>query len=199
MRKLGRILPSSRKIGFFNLTAPIYDHVFHPALGELCQQGGFADEGIIVDIGGGTGRMAASLQNGKRKVLVADASMKMLLQSIKRAELWAVGADAVHLPFRTGCVAGILIADAYHHFQKREEVIRESARLLRKDGILYIFEPNIKKIAVKIVALLEWMLGMKSKFFHISEIQSLVSGYGFQVIELKEDGASIRLCFKRIG
>jgi len=199
LRKLGRTLPSSRKIGFFNLTAPIYDHVFHPALGELCQQGGFADEGIIVDIGGGTGRMAVSLQNGKRKVLVADASMKMLLQSTKRAGLWVVGADAVRLPFRQGCVAGILIADAYHHFQNREEAIGECARLLRKGGILYIFEPNIKKFTVKIVALLEWMLGMKSRFFRMSEIQSLVIGCGFKAIELKEDGASIRLCFERIG
>jgi demethylmenaquinone methyltransferase/2-methoxy-6-polyprenyl-1,4-benzoquinol methylase len=191
-------LPSSRRIGFFNITAPIYDHIFHPALGELCQQGGFAEDGFVVDIGGGTGRMAASLQNGKRKVLIADASLKMLLEATQRDGLWAVAADAVALPFPQGCFDGVLIADAYHHFQQREEAIQETARMLHKSGILYIFEPNIKKVGVKIIAFLEHLLGMKSKFFKIPEITTAVCNAGFKMLENKEDGASIRLCFERI-
>ncbi len=191
-------MQSSKYMDFFDLVAPIYDRVFHPALGELCQQGGFASEGVIVDLGGGTGRMAQALQSLQHNVIVADLSYHMLQQACQRERLLPIVADGVMLPLTTHALSGVLIADAFHHFQQREEVIREVSRVLKKGGILYIFEPNIKKWGVKIVAVMENVLGMHSRFFRIPEIEKMVCGHGFRTIETKEEEASIRLCFERI-
>ena len=184
-------------MSFFDLTAPIYDLLFHPDLGELCQQGGFPSDGFIVDIGGGTGRMAHAMQNGTRKIIIVDVSYKMLLETKKRGQIFPVQADGTALPFSSATIAGVLIADAFHHFQQRQDVIQEVRRSLLSRGILYIFEPNIKKCAVKIIATLEKILGMRSKFFTIQEIEELVCAMGFRTIETQEDGSSIRLCFQK--
>lgn len=180
---------------FFDLVAPIYDRIFHPALGELCQQGGFTAEGVIVDIGGGTGRMAQALQSLQRNVIVADLSFRMVRQACHTGQLHPIVADGMMLPFAARGISGVLIADAFHHFQQREEVIQEVSRVLKKGGILYIFEPNIKKWGVKILAVLENVIGMHSRFFRIPEIEEMVCDLGFNTLETREEGASIRLCF----
>lgn len=182
-------------MNFFDRIAPIYDRIFHPALGELCPQGGFADEGVIVDIGGGTGRMAQTLQSMQRSVIVADLSFRMVRQTCQTGQLHPLVANGVMLPFSAREISGVLIADAFHHFQQREEVIQEVSRVLKKGGILYIFEPNIKKWGVKVIAVLETILGMHSHFFQIPEIEKMVCELGFRTLETREEGASIRLCF----
>jgi demethylmenaquinone methyltransferase/2-methoxy-6-polyprenyl-1,4-benzoquinol methylase len=184
-------------MSFFDFVAPIYDKLFHPDPGEFCRQGGFSDAGFILDIGGGTGRIAQTLQDAKRKVIVADLSIKMLLQAKKRGQLLPVVADGAALPFDESCITAVLIVDAYHHFQRRERVIREVARVLIRNGILYIFEPNIKKFTVKIIAVLEIGLGMHSQFYQIHEIEKAVTKVGFNTVEIKEEDSSIRLCFKK--
>ena len=184
-------------MNFFDLVAPIYDRVFHPELGELCQQGGFADEGVILDIGGGTGRIAQTLHTLQRKVIIADLSFPMLQQAKEMETLLPIVADGMMLPFCKDAISGVLIADAYHHFQQRENVINEVARVMKKGGILYIFEPDIRKWGVKLVAVMENILGMHSRFFRIHEIESMVCGHGFKTLETKEEGASIRLCFQK--
>ncbi|HAF62737.1 MAG TPA: hypothetical protein DCK95_10485 [Anaerolineaceae bacterium] len=184
-------------MNFFDLVAPIYDRIFHPALGELCQQGGFADEGVILDIGGGTGRMAQALHTLQRKVIIADLSFPMLRQAKEMETLLPIVADGMALPFCKDAISGVLIADAYHHFQQREHVIQDVARVMKKGGILYIFEPNIRKWTVKLIALMENLLGMHSHFFRIPEIENMVCSQGFQTLETKEEGASIRLCFQK--
>ncbi len=188
---------SSRANGFFDHIAPFYDRLFHPDLGEFCQQGGFVSEGFILDIGGGTGRIAQTLQNINQKVIIADLSIKMLLQAKKEKQILRIVADGAALPLKETCVSAVLIADAFHHFQQRERVILEVKRILIRKGNLYIFEPNIKKLLVKFVALVENGLGMHSKFFKIHEIEDKVKKIGFGIIEKKEEGASIFLCFEK--
>ena len=182
---------------FFDLLAPIYDRVFHPDLGKLCQQRDFPTEGWVMDIGGGTGRIASTIENKDRKIIVVDASLPMLLQAKKREQLKPVLADGAALPFNAEMIDGVLIADAYHHFQQRDVVIAEVNRVLIANGILLIFEPNIARFVVKIVAVVENLLGMNSRFFTLDEIEQKVLPHGFSVIEKREDGASIRICVKR--
>ena len=184
-------------MNFFDLFAPIYDRLFHPDLGEFCRQGGFVKEGFILDIGGGTGRIAQTLLSTDRKVIIADLSIKMLSQAKKREQLLLIVADGAALPFEDSCITVVLIADAYHHFQQRERVILEVNRVLSLNGDLVIFEPNIKRLPVKFIALLENWLGMHSKFFNIHEIENKIIEFGFRIIEKKEEGTSIFLCFEK--
>lgn len=184
-------------MNFFDLFAPIYDRLFHPDLGEFCQQGGFVKEGFILDIGGGTGRIAQTLLSTNRKVIIADLSIKMLLQAKKREQLLLIVANGADLPFDESCITAVLIADAYHHFQQRGRVILEVKRVLAQNGNLVIFEPNIKKLPVKFIALFENWLGMHSKFFKIHEIENTIKEFGFRIVEKKEEGTSIFLCFEK--
>lgn len=182
---------------FFDLLAPIYDRVFHPDLGKLCQQRDFPTEGWIIDIGGGTGRIASTIENKERKIIVVDASLPMLIEAKKREQLKPVLADGAALPFTAEMIDGVLIADAYHHFQQRDAVIKEVYRVVKGNGVLLIFEPNIARFVVKIVAVVEKVLGMNSRFFTLDEIEKKILPHGFSVIEKREDGTSIRICVKR--
>ncbi len=184
--------------GFFDLIAPIYDKLFHPALNEFCRQGGFVSDGFILDIGGGTGRIASSLRNSNQKILIADLSFKMVAQAQQYDHVLPMIADGGLLPLRGESIQAVLIADAYHHFLKRELVIKEVWRALCKKGNIYIFEPNIKKVSVKIIALIEKLLGMRSKFFTMQEIEKTITGLGFRILDKKEEGASISLCFEKL-
>ena len=195
---MGKNWRSSKRIGFFDLIAPIYDRLFHPALNKFCRQGGFIKDGFILDIGGGTGRIASSLHDGNQKFLIADLSIRMMLQSRQYPHVLPMMADGGLLPLRDESMQAVLIADAYHHFQNRELVLKEVRRALYIKGNLYIFEPNIKKASVKCIALLENMLGMHSKFFTMQEIEKTITGLGFRILDKKEEGTSISLCFEKL-
>lgn len=195
---MGKNWRSSKGIGFFDLIAPIYDRLFHPALNKFCRQGGFVKDGFILDIGGGTGRIASSLQGENQKFLIADLSFKMMLQAQQYPHVLPMMADGGLLPLRNGSIQAVLIADAYHHFQNRELVLKEVRRALCTKGNIYIFEPNIKKASVKFIAMLENLLGMHSKFFTMQEIEKTITGLGFLILEKKEEGASISLCFEKL-
>ena len=167
-------------------------------MNEFCRQGGFVKDGFILDIGGGTGRIANNLRNRNQKILIADLSFKMVAQAQQYAHVLPMMADGGLLPLRNESIQAVLIADAYHHFLNRELVLEEIRRILCRKGSIHIFEPNIRKMSVKMIALLEKLLGMRSKFFTIQEIEKTISSLGFRILDKKEEGASISLCFEKL-
>ena len=195
---MGKTWRSSKANRFFDFIAPIYDKLFHPALSKFCRQGGFIKDGFILDIGGGTGRIAHNLQGSGQKILIVDLSFNMLLQAKQYPSVYSIMANGERLPLESDHIHAILIADAYHHFLNREQVLLEVKRMLEINGNLYIFEPNIRKIGVKIIALLEKLLGMRSKFFPIEMIERTVTNLGFKLLDKKEEGAAISLCFEKL-
>jgi demethylmenaquinone methyltransferase/2-methoxy-6-polyprenyl-1,4-benzoquinol methylase len=67
----------------------------------------------------------------------------------------------------------ILMVDAFHHLLDQVQTVRELARVLSPGGRLVIQEPDIRHWAVKLVALGEKILLMRSHFYSAQEIQAM--------------------------
>jgi demethylmenaquinone methyltransferase/2-methoxy-6-polyprenyl-1,4-benzoquinol methylase len=158
------------KLDHFEIIAPIYDRALPlRQLERLVDRVGLPVHGSLLDAGGGTGRIANALQEYASHVIVADLSWGMLSQAKTKDGLRLVCSGIEYLPFPTDYFDRIIMVDALHHMYSQIEVARELYRVLRPGGRLVIEEPDIKRFAVKWIALAEKLLGMRSHFLVAEE------------------------------
>lgn len=141
--------------------------------------------GRLLDAGGGTGRVSASLRPMVGQLVVADISPGMLRQAQKKGYLHPVQTDAALLPFPDDIFERIMAVDSLHHFPRQRQVIRELARVLAPGGLLAIEEFDIRRLPVKGLALIEKLALMGSSFIRPKEIRSLVLEEGLAA-EIRE-------------
>lgn len=157
----------------FDIMASFYDHLFDPPdpvhLRELLD---LRTSSRLLDVGGGTGRVAQTLHDQVGQVIVLDNSAGML-QRATRKGLTAVRGEVEALPFPSDFFSRILVVDAFHHFRHQAQAARELLRVLSPLGRLVIQEPNVKRWAVKVVALAERLLLMRSRFSGLKELADL--------------------------
>ena len=175
----------------FDLLAPLYDRMIRaddepPLLQHLDLPAG----GWLLDAAGGTGRMAERIAGAVDHVLVLDASHPMLRQAMSKGCCLAVVAATERLPLADGSLRRICLVDAYHHLADREMSVRELWRVLAPGGRLVIEEPDIDRLAVKIVAIMETVALMRSHFAHGEAIALVLNRLGAQV-ELRRDGHTL--------
>lgn len=181
------------RYGHFNWIAPIYDRVFgemhHEVLFEHLQ----AKPGhLVLDIGGGTGRVAQSLVDMDAQVMVVDPSPQMLNGTLEKA-IPATRSLAEALPFATSSVDRIYVVDAFHHFADQTLAAGELVRVLRPDGRLVIEEPDIRHFSVKGLAIAEKLALMQSHFYTPSDMASLFSQAGARLITIAPDRINVHV------
>src|SRR4030042_259583 len=88
----------------------------------------------LLDVGGGTGRVAATLA-GAAQVVVCDPSTGMLAEARTKG-LRAAAGPAEVLPFPDGSFDRILIVDAFHHLGDQRASAAEMVRVLASGGRL---------------------------------------------------------------
>ncbi len=117
----------------------------------------------VLDLGGGTGRVAQFLP--AQQVVVADLSHPMLRYARRKPGLQPVVANAAQLPFATAHFDRVLIVDALHHIVERELALHEAWRVLRPGGRLVVEEPDITHWVGRLVQWGERLLLMHSRFW----------------------------------
>ena len=157
----------------FALIAGFYDRarqfrISAPMLGSLA----LSPNCLLLDAGGGTGRVAAALRSLVREVFVMDISPGMLRSAASKG-LATVCAPAESLPLPSGIFDRIIIMDALHHVTDQRQTARELWRVLVPGGRIVIVEPDIRKFIVKLLAIGEKVLLMRSHFLAVGEIGSL--------------------------
>jgi ubiquinone/menaquinone biosynthesis C-methylase UbiE len=170
----------------FDLIAGFYDRgtQFTPSetlLGQLSLPTG----GLLLDAGGGTGRVAAALLRSVGGAVVADLSRGMLRRAAGKG-LVTVHAPAECLPFPAGTFDRIVMMDALHHVFDQQQTGDELWRVLCPGGRLVIVEPDIQKFSVKMIALGEKLLLMRSHFLSGRKIASLFAKQGGQVSVIQD-------------
>jgi len=134
--------------------------------------------GVLLDAGGGTGRVSSALRSFVGELVVIDLSHRMLQQARHKGALWPVRAHAEILPFRDNIFDRIIIVDALHHFCNQEKAIGDIVRVLKPGGRLVIEEPDISRNPVRAVAWMEKFTGMQSRFYTSTEIIHMITGHG---------------------
>ncbi len=177
----------------FERIAPFYDAAIRfldP--GPLQDYLELPTKGRLLDLGGGTGRVAFALGEMTGLTIVADAAWGMLRVARRRPKLLPVQALAERLPFADAAFDRIVIVDALHHFIEAKAAIQEAARVLRPGGRLVIEEPDIRRWPVKGIALMERLIGLRSRFLPGESIRGMMEAAGLQAQDYR-DPRSFRL------
>jgi demethylmenaquinone methyltransferase/2-methoxy-6-polyprenyl-1,4-benzoquinol methylase len=163
----------------FRYVAGIYDRIIRPPDPDrLTRILKLTVDGPILDLGGGTGRVSSLIRTLAGAAVVADFSMSMLRKAAAKGGLFPVRAAGEVLPFPDRTFDRVLIVDALHHFRNQEEAIGESLRVLKPGGRLAIEEPDIGRPAVRIVAFLENLILMRSRFHTPLQIMKMIGDRG---------------------
>jgi demethylmenaquinone methyltransferase/2-methoxy-6-polyprenyl-1,4-benzoquinol methylase len=171
----------------FGFLAPLYDRVISAPRGDqLVRLAELPHQALMLDVGGGTGRIAEGMVGRVGSVVVADESRGMLLQAIQKPGLLAVQSLAEGLPFASGTVERVIVVDVYHHLADQEKALEELWRVLAPGGLLIIEEPDINHPAVKLVALAERLLLMRSRFVRSERIAADLIALGAHVDVVEE-------------
>jgi ubiquinone/menaquinone biosynthesis C-methylase UbiE len=112
----------------FNFLAPYYERAIKfDALEIMLATVALPAEGLLLDAGGGTGRVAVALKPYVRNVIVADLSPGML-RECRIKNLTALLTPTEALPFASDTFSRIIMVDALHH------IIGQAPCVSRKAG-----------------------------------------------------------------
>lgn len=156
----------------FAVIAPLYARVAYSKRDVLREVAELPVSGSLLDVGGGTGRVASAIRDLVDEVIIADVSMGMLKETLP-ASLRPVCGGSESLPFADDSFERVIMVDALHHVVNQAETVREMFRVLKPGGLLVIEEPDIRAFGVKLIAVAEKLLLMRSHFLAPDEIAKL--------------------------
>ena len=173
----------------FGLLAPLYERVIrHDDVATLRRLLHPHPTDMLLDVGGGTGRIAQHFRGEVSHICVVDLSWGMLWEARAKSKLGVCQGRVERLPFRDGAFPRIIAVDSFHHFQHHAQGARELVRVLAPGGRLVIEEPDVRRWVVKLVAWAERLALMRSHFYPPSALMRFFGGPGLRV-SLHEDAS----------
>lgn len=187
----------------FDFIARWYDRLIgRPADDPLPRLLEAAAGGWVLDVGGGTGRNVQDLNASGVRVVICDFARGMVRQARGKG-LSAVLGDVSHLPFAADCADRVLVVDAFHHFVHpapevaQRRAAQELLRVLRPGGRLVIEEPDIRHVGTKLVAWMERLLLMGSRFWTSEDLVSLFEAAGGRALHVEHNRFSAWIVFTK--
>lgn len=175
------------KFDHFNFLSPIYDHIFgNSSQSTIIELANIKPHHRVLDAGGGTGRVAALVSSLAYETVIVDSAFKMLQVASKKG-IQVANANAEQLPMINGIFDRILMVDALHHVADQQKTLDELWRLLKSGGLLIVEEPDIRHWLVKLIALGEKLLLMRSHFLKPSKIKAMCSYIDVEKIEVRTE------------
>lgn len=160
----------------FDLIAPFYEIVIPAAhTEELIQIGNFPVEGLVLDIGGGTGRVAKVLSQIQNDIIVLDSSLAMLRMAKNHHTVKPLCGNAEQLPFRSNYFERVMMIDSFHHLADHRIALNEAWRVLKPEGLLILQEPDIEQWGGKAIAFFEKALFMRSHLFSANRVLEMLA------------------------
>jgi ubiquinone/menaquinone biosynthesis C-methylase UbiE len=161
----------------FSLIAPFYERVIPrqeverlAELAALPRNGGAPLRGALLDVGGGTGRLIAPLAGFIDRRVLVDVAPGMLRQAQQKPGLLVTAGESECLPFASDSFERLIMVDALHHVADYRHTCAELWRVLKPGGRLVIEEPDIRTFPVKLIAVGEKLLLMRSRFISPPDI-----------------------------
>ncbi len=165
----------------FDWLAPVYDRLIgdHGTV-RLAELLALPADGILLDAGGGTGRVSARFKNDISRIILCDWSKPMLKEAKLKGGLMPVNGKIECLPLAAESVDRILVVDALHHFPNQSLAVAMMAQALKPGGRLVIEEPDIGRFVTKMIAWAEKLTLMGSHFHSPPEIAAMMEACGLK-------------------
>lgn len=182
----------------FDWIAPIYDLIIPSTNIELLiQHGKFPCKGKVLDVGGGTGRVTRELLKIQpNNVILVDNSLGMLRVANQNLRINLILSRAEKLPFLSESFERVILIDTLHHVFDASIALRECLRVLKRDGLLIIQEPDIEQWGGKLIALFEKILLMRSHLLSVKEVQDILSPYSKEIMVERDNQQYWIVCRK---
>lgn len=129
---------------------------------------------IILDIGGGTGRLAEYLSKSCQKVYVLDESKGMLSKIKENKKVVPVLGNALETKFKNSSIDIVILSDVLHHIKNQTKLMKEISRVLKKNGKLVILDFEKNHIGIKLLRAFEHLLFGKLYFKTSQQVKEIV-------------------------
>ncbi len=140
----------------------------------------YEDE-LILDLGGGTGRVSQDLGKNTKGCIILDLSFKMLLQAKEKSRsMFLINGLSQNLPLREASLKQIFLNDSLHHIADQEGTLADCYYTLGTNGKLIIREYDKKKIRTKFLIFFEKIVRFGSKFLSTKELSEMCVEQGFK-------------------
>jgi demethylmenaquinone methyltransferase/2-methoxy-6-polyprenyl-1,4-benzoquinol methylase len=177
----------------FNFLGPVYDLVFGRTkdhrMVELTE---LREHHRLLDVGGGTGRVTILFQGISSHLFIADSAFAMLKQAQEK-DITCANAHSENLPYPDETFDRVILVDALHHVENQQRTLNEMWRVLKIGGKMIIEEPDIKNFLVKLVALGEKLVLMRSHFLKPSKIMEITSFNGNATQKIFTENGIVRI------
>lgn len=129
---------------------------------------------LILDLGGGTGRVGIHFIKEANGCIILDLSFKMLNEAKKRSQRFMlVQGLSQTLPFREQSLKQIFINDSLHHIRDQIGTIKDCYVVLKPKGKVIIREFNRKYFWNLFLILFEKIVRFGSKFLSPKELTTM--------------------------
>lgn len=172
----------------FTFLAPVYNIIFSPVQKrqgkELIKHLPSLKNKKVLDLGGGTGRLAMQMACAGADLWLLDASPQMLKQALRLLPgERVIQGDSVSLPFKDNTFDIVTMVDVFHHLKSQEKTLKECRRVLVSGGSLYLLEFHPGFISIKILAFVERLVGEPCTFILPEDLIKVLKKTGYTKFE----------------
>lgn len=169
-------------LDWFSIYAPFYDRFVTLArispVADLLALAALQGHERLLDVGGGTGRIAAAAASQAHEVVILERCRAMLKRSPEHPRLRRVRGCALKLPFPDASFDVLLCVDALHHIKDAEGSIVEMARVLKPGGRVIVQEFDVRGWRGRGAAILERVFVDRSRFLAPARLSALFGREG---------------------
>ena len=174
------------KFDHFSVIGPIYDRIFgRGSVENLLKLSRFASNQFVLDLGGGTGRVAAAIKPLVQSVVVGDSALGML-KAAQLKDVAVLMTASEFLPAPGQSFDRVIMVDAFHHLADQQLTLKEMWRVLNPGGMIVIEEPDISNFWVKWIAVGEKVLLMRSHFLRPEKIAQMAKQFDEASVTIKK-------------
>jgi len=149
-----------KKNEYVALSSKSYDKILYELSKSFINK---KDKIKIIDLGCGTGSFTKKLLSLNSEIYGCDISPKSIRQARNfYPEIKFSVQDIEHLSYNENFFDVVIFSGVLHHFNNLEKPIMEAKRILKKDGLIFSFDPNLFNPFF-------WIYRRKKSFFYSKE------------------------------